>query len=1236
MAESRAPFPITYPDLPITERRQELLDVIEANQVVVVAGETGSGKSTQLPKFCLELGRGQNGQRIGHTQPRRIAARSIAERLASELKTELGEAVGYAVRFTDEVGPNTLVKVMTDGILLNEIQRDRDLMAYDTIIVDEAHERSLNIDFLLGHLRRVIERRADLKVIITSATIDTARFSAHFGDAPIVEVSGRTYPVEIRYRPLDTDAWGDSQPVLDQPAAVCEAVGELFKEGPGDILAFFAGERDIRDAEEALLDLDLPNTEIVPLYARLTAAEQHRVFAKHKNRRIILSTNVAETSLTVPGIHYVIDSGMARISRFNRRTKVQRLPIEPISQASASQRSGRCGRLGPGIAIRLYGEDDFANRDEFTEPEIQRTSLAAVILRMKAARLGEIDTFPFVDPPDTRAISDGLALLRELGAIDDDANLTSLGRRLDRLPVDPRIGRIVLAGVEQHCVQEVLIIAAGMSVRDPRERPRGQEQQAAEMHKRFRVEGSDLLSWLKLWDYINEQRSAGSSSRFRRQCRKEYLNYPRIREWQEVHSQLRRACRDIGVSASGRATSVFENTSADSVHKAILTGLLAQIGQFDRETKEFKGTRGTRFAVSPASVLFKVGPKWVVAADVVETTRTWAHSAAKVDPDWITTAGAHLVKYSYGEPWWDIERGAASVLERAVLLGLVIYDDQPVQLSRIDEGEAREMFIRHALVEGDWHGRHDFVKRNHERIREILDLESRNRRADLLVGDEDLIDWFGERLPDHITGVAAFDAWWRRRRKKDPHFLDLRIDDLLDDQEFAADDFPSTWPLGDVALHINYAYEPGSPNDGVTIDVPPNLVARLDPVAFEWHVPGRRAEIVEHLVRKLPKPLRRQLIPIPDTVEAIMRDLPDERRGSMVEAVRQLLMKRAGASIAVEEMRADLLEAHLVVRFRLVDGSQDMLVTTEISELKAEVASQHHESLQQVSHPVETTGQTSWTFGELPVSIRLGEGQGAAYAYPAIVDEGATVGVRLVATNADRIDTSWSGVRRLLRLHLRSPARAIRHLMTDELKLGLATGPYPDTGAWFEDCIWCAIDPVIQRNGLPQDEPAWNALLADTRDSSNESLEQVVVTSTRILTRSRTIDLALGALRGDQTTTVTDATEHHRRLIYPGVLSAAGMDRLGDIDRYLAGLELRIDRASMNVQRDHLGIVVCRRIESEWASAVRDLGMSAELEDLGWLLQEFRVATFAQSIGAKGPVSEKRIRSAIRRIRQAQ
>ncbi|MBN4047664.1 ATP-dependent RNA helicase HrpA, partial [Acidimicrobiaceae bacterium AH-315-P05] len=625
MAESRAPFPITYPDLPITERRQELLDVIEANQVVVVAGETGSGKSTQLPKFCLELGRGQNGRRIGHTQPRRIAARAIAERLASELKTELGEAVGYAVRFTDEVGPNTLVKVMTDGILLNEIQRDRDLMAYDTIIVDEAHERSLNIDFLLGHLRRVIERRNDLKVIITSATIDTARFSAHFDDAPIVEVSGRTYPVEIRYRPLDTDAWGDKgpaqhqpaqhQPVLDQPVAVCEAVGELFKEGPGDILAFFAGERDIRDAEEALLELELPNTEIVPLYARLTAAEQHRVFAKHKKRRIVLSTNVAETSLTVPGIHYVIDTGMARISRFNRRTKVQRLPIEPISQASASQRSGRCGRLGPGIAIRLYDEEDFDNRDEFTEPEIQRTNLAAVILRMKAARLGEIDDFPFVDPPDTRAIADGLALLHELGATDGEAKLTKLGRRLDRLPVDPRIGRIVLAGVEQHCVQEVLIIAAGMSIRDPRERPRGQEQQATELHKRFRVEGSDLLSWLKLWDYINDQRSAGSSSRFRRQCRREYLNYPRIREWQEVHSQLRRACRAIGVSFSGRAASVFDNTNADRVHQAILTGLLAQIGQFDRETKEFRGTRGTRFAVSPASVLFKTGPEWVVAAD---------------------------------------------------------------------------------------------------------------------------------------------------------------------------------------------------------------------------------------------------------------------------------------------------------------------------------------------------------------------------------------------------------------------------------------------------------------------------------------------------------------------------------------------------------------------------------------------------------------------------------------------
>ena len=1239
MFVSRAPFPFTYPDLPITERREELLDVIEANQVVVVAGETGSGKSTQLPKFCLELGRGQNGVRIGHTQPRRIAARSIAERLASELGTDLGAAVGYAVRFTDEVGPDTLVKVMTDGILLNEIQRDRDLRAYDTIIVDEAHERSLNIDFLLGHLKNLVARRHDLKVIITSATIDTERFSQHFGNAPIVEVSGRTYPVEIRYRPLDAAMWGDSgddypnAEVLDQPAAVCAAVTELWREGSGDILAFFAGERDIRDAEEALLELDLPNAEVVPLYARLSAAEQHRVFAAHTTRRIVLSTNVAETSLTVPGIRYVIDTGTARISRFNRRTKVQRLPIEPISQASANQRSGRCGRVAPGIAIRLYSEQDFASRDEFTEPEIQRTNLAAVILRMKAARLGDIERFGFVDAPDSRSIADGMALLRELGALDNDDRITDLGRRIDRLPVDPRIARMVLAGAEMHCLDEVLIIAAGLSVRDPRERPKGQEQPAAEMHKRFRVGGSDLLGWLELWRYIGDERSAGSSSRFRRLCRKEFLNYPRIREWQEVHGQLKRACRDLGV------TGTTQPGRPDDIHRAILSGLLSQIGKFDKASKEYLGTRGTRFALSPASSLFKTGPLWVVAADLVETTRTWAHSAAAVERDWIVDVGHHLIRYSYGEPWWDAERGSASVLERAVMLGMVLYDDRPAQLSRIDPAAAREMFIRHALVEGDWHARHSFVERNHERIREVLDLESRNRRTDLLVGDDDLVDWFDRRLPDHITSVSHFDAWWRRRRKKDKFFLDLRLDDLIEADDVGADDFPSIWPLGDVGLHINYAFEPGSVADGATVDVPPYLVSRLDPAAFEWHVPGRRREIVDVLVRKLPKTTRRALGPAPETVDAVLAAIDPANGGGLIDAVRAVLVQRSGVPIARDELRTDLLADHLRIKFRLTDGSDNMLVTHDIAELKAAVADQHRDQVRRSTHPVETTGATDWTFGTIPRTVTLGSGPQATTAYPALTDEGTSVGVVLYATAAEQAVAMWQGLRRLLRLTTKSPARAVRHLMNDDLKRGLAAGPYVDTPAWFADCLWCAYDHLIeqarvQQQGLPWDLASWELLVAATNDQLVDVLETVIASSTRQLLSTRSIKMAAADLAGSRLAdTMADVHDHLSRLVYDGVLGNVGTRRLADVERYLRGIEVRLERAERNVQRDQAGIVSCRRLESEWALAVRDLGMRPELEDLGWLLQEFRVATFAQTVGAKGPVSEKRIRTELSRIR---
>ncbi|MDH5504072.1 MAG: ATP-dependent RNA helicase HrpA, partial [Acidimicrobiia bacterium] len=716
---------VTYPDLPITERRQELLSAIRDHQVVVVAGETGSGKSTQLPKLCLELGRGQT-RLIGHTQPRRIAARTIAERIAEELGTTLGNLVGYTVRFTDQVGSDTRVKVMTDGILLNETHRDRLLSKYDTIIIDEAHERSLNIDFLLGYLKTILPKRPDLKVIITSATIDTERFSSHFDGAPVVEVSGRTYPVEIRYRALDDS---NRDEVRDQPQGICEAVQELFTEGDGDILVFCAGEREIRDAVEALDELRLPHTEVIPMFGRLSAAEQHRVFQAHTGRRVVVATNVAETSLTVPGIRYVVDCGTARISRFSKRTKVQRLPIEDISQASAAQRAGRCGRLGPGIAIRLYSQDDLESRPEFTDPEILRTQLASVILRMAALGIGDIETFPFLDPPDARTIRDGMALLAELQAVDPRSVgsarwVTKIGRSLTRLPVDVRLARMLVEADRNGSLREVLIIVAALAIQDPRERPTGAEAKADQLHARFRDEQSDFMSWLNLWRHLGSERRSRSSNQFRKMCREEFLNYRRVREWQDVHSQLVRATEDLGMKR------VRNPASHEVIHQALLTGLLSQVGTKDPESYEYRGARGVRFSISPGSTLFKRGPTWVMAGQLVETARMWARQVAGISPEEIEAAAEHLVKRSHSEPWWDPEKGAAVANESVSLYGLPLQTTRPVQFGSINPEQARDLFIRHALIVGEWDATHAFVEHNHSIMAEALELERRYQRAD--------------------------------------------------------------------------------------------------------------------------------------------------------------------------------------------------------------------------------------------------------------------------------------------------------------------------------------------------------------------------------------------------------------------------------------------------------------------------------------------------------------------------
>ena len=814
---------ITYPDLPVADARDELMAALREHQVVVVAGETGSGKTTQLPKMLLETGRGVRGM-IGHTQPRRIAARTVAERIAEELGTPLGEVVGYKVRFHDQVGDTSLVKLMTDGILLAEIQNDRDLLGYDALIIDEAHERSLNIDFLLGYLTQLLPRRPDLQLVITSATIDPGRFAEHFGGAPVIEVSGRSYPVEVRYRPPSEDT--------DQVQAIADAVDELEGEAPGDVLVFLSGEREIRDTAEVLRGRTGEGTEVLPLYGRLSVAEQHKVFeASSARRRVVLATNVAETSLTVPGIRYVVDPGTARISRYSARTKVQRLPIEKISQASARQRSGRCGRVADGICIRLYDEEDYDSRPAYTDPEILRTNLASVILQMTALRLGEVAAFPFLDPPDRRNIKDGLDLLHELGALDDKRVLTQTGRSLAQLPIDPRLGRMVLEAHEQGCLREVLIIAAAMSIQDPRERPSDKQQQANEHHARFADPTSDFLSYLNLWNHLAEQQKALSGNAFRRMCRTEFLNWLRIREWQDLHSQLRRVARSLGLTLdSGTA-------SGDTVHQALLAGLLSHIGLRDADKREYVGARGARFAIVPGSALHKKQPQWVVAGELVETNRMWGRTVARISPEWAEQLAGHLVTRSYSEPHWEKKQGAVMAYERVTLYGVPLVARRKVGYAKVDPEYARDLFIRHALVEGDWETHHAFFADNLRLLDDVQELESRARRRGIVVDDEGLFAFYDQRIPADVVGGAHFDAWWKNARRETPDLLTFSMA-MLVQSDVDPGDYPDSWQQGELRLPLTYQFEPGTDADGVTVHVPIAVLPSLSSYGFDWQVPG--------------------------------------------------------------------------------------------------------------------------------------------------------------------------------------------------------------------------------------------------------------------------------------------------------------------------------------------------------------------------------------------------------------
>ncbi|NDL58951.1 ATP-dependent RNA helicase HrpA [Phytoactinopolyspora mesophila] len=1256
---------ITYPELlPVSQRKDDIAEAIRQHQVVIVAGETGSGKTTQLPKICLELGRGIRGV-IGHTQPRRLAARTVAERIAEETKTELGDAVGYQVRFTRKAGDDTLVKLMTDGILLAELSQDRILRRYDTLIIDEAHERSLNIDFILGYLKQLLPRRPDLKVIITSATIDPERFAAHFDGAPIVEVSGRTYPVEIRYRPLVPDAGdaSDDDEPRDQVQAIVEAVDELALEPPGDVLVFLSGEREIRDAADALRKrFDNTRhrgaeTEILPLYARLSAAEQHRVFQPHRGRRIVLATNVAETSLTVPGIRYVVDPGTARISRYSHRTKVQRLPIEAISQASARQRAGRCGRVADGICIRLYSEEDFDSRPAFTDPEILRTNLASVILQMTALGLGDVAAFPFIDPPDRRSISAGVDLLHELGALEPKASdprkrLTDVGRTLSQLPIDPRLGRMILEANRHGCTRDVIIIAAALSIQDPRERPAEHQQAADEKHARFRDPTSDFATLLNLWRYLSDEKRARSSNQFRKMCRNEFLNYLRIREWQDLDAQLRSLVKPLGVTVSdapggtkktGASSAPDENGPAEAIHRSLLAGLLSHIGVKEGQGNEYLGARGTKFGVFPGSGLFKKPPRWVMSAELVETSRLWARINAQIDPEWAESLAEHLVKRSYSEPHWEKKAGAVMAYEKVTLYGVPIVASRKVQYAKIDPGLSRELFIRHALVEGDWETRHHFFHHNRELLEDVEDLEHRARRRDILVDDETLFEFYDGRIPAGIVSGRHFDSWWKKTRQQDPDLLTFSTELLINDEagDVSAADYPDTWRHSEHELPLTYQFEPGSQADGVTVDVPLPVLNQVDASGFDWQVPGMREELITALIKSLPKQLRRSFVPAPDTARQVLARLGrSSSESDLTAALARELTRMRAVPVAPGDFDFERVPGHLRVTFRVVDeNGRKVAENKDLAILKRELQADMRKTVSAAGASIERSGLREWNFGELPRTFETVRGGHPVTGYPSLVDQGDSAAIRVLHTEAEQRTAHWAGVRRLLLLSIPSPVAFVQRHLTNQTKLVLSQNPDGSVADLLIDCTECAADVLIaDAGGAVWDEAGFKGLRERVRGSLIEQVFAVVDEVENALSVAHRVRTQLDRVPGTASRdSVTDARHHLEQLVHPGFVTATGRDRLAHLSRYLRALERRVAKMATSPERDLDQMDTIARVQDAYNdlldSIPPDRMPTKAHESVRWMIEELTVSLFAQELGTAHPVSEKRVLRAISDLR---
>ena len=1362
------PEVIAYPEeLPVSERRDDIMNAIRDNQVVIIAGETGSGKTTQIPKMCLELGLGEKGL-IGHTQPRRLAARSVAERIAEELGQKIGETVGYQVRFTSEVGEHSAIKLMTDGILLAEIQNDKLLRRYSTLIIDEAHERSLNIDFILGYLKRILPQRPDLKVIITSATIDPERFARHFSPSyvpgkgivdenlsdeereiaeailpddapPIIEVSGRTYPVEIRYRPLEGDElYLDGEEVAedrDPTDAILDAIKELSKEAPGDILIFFSGEREIRDAKDAIEAMVAKsprlNYEVLPLYARLSLAEQHRVFSPGSRPRIVLATNVAETSLTVPGIKYVIDTGTARISRYSARTKVQRLPIERISQASANQRSGRCGRVSDGIAIRLYSEEDFNSRPEFTDPEILRTNLAAVILQMIAIGVvrepGDISRFPFVQPPASRAINDGVNLLRELGALtertrrkgrggNNSATLTAIGRAMAAFPVDPRLARMIIEGGRRNCAKEMMVLAAALTIQDPRERPADVRAEADAMHARFVDDTSDFSSFLLLWDYINEQQAALSSSQLRKMCHREFINYLRIREWQDLFAQLREMGRTANIHASG-GRDINASAHEVDIHKSLLTGLLSHVGVKEEREKdskgrnrgprEYLGARGTKFAIFPGSGLFKKGPDWVLSAELVETSRLWARTNAAIEPQWIEEVGKHLISVQYSEPHWSLSSGAAVAYAKGTLFGLTIYADRPVQYARVDAAAAREIFIQSALVEGQWHTQHKFYLRNQRALAEVEELEARLRRRDLRVDDSVLFAFYDARIPAHVTDVRAFDKWWKQARLEDDNYLDFNPEKLINEEAADYDDsqFPRQWvqrtDSGELTLDLRYEYAPtagiggartdAAKRDGVAVQVPILFLNQLSPEPFRWQIPGLRHELVTALIKSLPKAIRRNFVPAPDVARAACAALEEDYSPATDELLPSLalvLRRLRGVVVEPEAFNWDAVPEHLKMGFQVRNARNKILgegkdLRALQQQLHKEIRSALADSLgasdeamakmvalaqggsSNASGPArpgsakgaknpakgtqseagasggvrEVTGLTEFPAdmfpdGAIPRKVQRVIATQAVNGYPALVDEGSSVGLRIFPTEAEQLHAQRRGIIRLLQLQVPSPVRYVSEHLSHKEKIVFTQNPHGSIDELIRDCTVAALDHLVPHTPIFT-HAEYSELYEHVRAELIETVFDVTKLVAEILSEATALKKAIKKATSLTTMhAVSDVKAQMENLVYPGFVAKTGYDQLVHLPRYLKAAQVRLTKLGPNLHRDNQLMLTVQDLEDSYDNAVKSLPAGTIVPDalrrVNWMIEELRVSFFAQELGTAYTVSEKRIAKAQR------